>query len=118
MIPLILDALAAHRLTRLVTADVITAPVRDRIIEWAYGRDGAPSEVLDDAEAYGWTEAALNDDDPPKLATLVTCRWCTGAWVAAAVVAARYLAPRAWHPVATALAVSSAAALIAGLEDD
>lgn len=118
MIALLLDALAAHRLTRLVTADVITAPVRDRIIEWAYDRDGATEEVLADADAYGWTDAAINDDDPPKLATLVTCRWCAGVWIAVGVVLARRVIPRQWAPVSDMLAVAAAAALIAGLEDE
>ena len=47
--------------------------------------------------------------EPPKLARLITCRWCAGVWIAAGVVGARSLAPRAWTPVARALALYDAA---------
>lgn len=111
---LVVDALAAYRLTRLVTADTITEGPRDAVVRWAYERAGLLDVAADGAS---WSEVAMADDDAPKLATLVTCRWCTGVYVAVAVVAARRLAPRAWAPVADMLAVSSAAALVAGLED-
>jgi hypothetical protein len=114
---LVVDALAAYRLTRLVTADVITKDLRGRLIAAVYDRAGASSVLLATAEQYGWDEAVAADDDPPKLATLVTCRWCTGVYVAAGVVLARQLAPRAWGPVADMLAVAAAAALVAGMED-
>lgn len=116
---LLVDGLAAYRLTRLVTADVITAGRRDWFISEAYSRAGAGThDVLTAAEQWGWTEAAMQDDDPPKLATLVTCRFCAGVWVAAGVVLARRVIPRQWAPIADMLAIAAAAALIAGLEDD
>lgn len=112
---LVVDALAAYRLTRLVTADTITEGPRDAIVRWAYRRAGRPFMADGDVS---WSEIAMADDDPPKLATLITCRWCTGVWVAAGVVVAREVAPRWWRPVRDGLAIASAAALVAGLEQD
>jgi hypothetical protein len=55
--------------------------------------------------------------DPPRLATLITCRWCAGMWIAAGVTAARLARPGAWDPVARGLALSASAVLLARLED-
>lgn len=110
---LLVDAVAGYRLTKLVTDDEITAPIRDRVIETAYRRAG---------REYGpvggetWTDVTIVDPAAPKIATLITCRWCAGVWIGAGVVAARRLAPRAWQPLAEALSVAAAAALLAGLE--
>lgn len=125
MIGLLLDALATYRLTRLATADDITQPARERIIDAAYTAAGRREESID---AWGspnestqspefWHDVVVLDAEPPKLATLITCRWCAGMWVAFAVVVARTVAPRAWAPVRDALAFSTAAALLARLED-
>lgn len=85
MIPtLAVDALAAYRLTRLVTRDTITKRHRERIV----ARGGPVAE-------------------------LVQCSWCTGMWAAAAVVVARRTVPRAWGPVADALAMAAVVGLIA-----
>ena len=111
--PLLVDALAGYRLTKLVTSDVITAGIRDRFIAHAYARSGRPDEPVGET----WTDQAMHDEVAPKPATLFTCRWCAGMWIAFGVVAARRAAPRVWEPVADALAISAAAALLAGLED-
>lgn len=124
----LLDGVAAYRLTKLVTDDSITQPIRDRIIEAAYVSVGRAEEVKHHCQdRWGvtdgeWIEGdwqrAVNEDDgvPPKLAVLVTCRWCAGMWVALGVV---YVARRGrwWRPMSEALALSSAAALLARLED-
>lgn len=83
MLTFAFDALAAYRVTRLVTRDRITAPVRDR-----FDPEGVVGE-------------------------LIRCSWCTGVWVAAGVVAARRVAPRVWAPAAEALAVAAVVGLIA-----
>jgi hypothetical protein len=47
------------------------------------------------------------------LAELLTCPWCLGWWMSAAVVLAACTLPRrVWQPIAVALAVSSVAALL------
>lgn len=110
-IGLVVDALATYRLTRLATADVISEPVRMAVVRRA-GAKPAPGQ--DDLTAQEVVEGIA---DPPKLATLVTCRWCAGVWIAVGVAAARRLAPDAWEPVGRALALSAAAVLLARLED-
>jgi hypothetical protein len=117
VIALVLDALAAYRLTRLATADTLLNVPRAQVVRWAYVGSApysVPPEVVD---AGGWVAFAMDDGEAPKLATLVTCRFCAGMWVSLAVVAARRLFPRAWPPMAKALAFSAGAALLAGLED-
>lgn len=111
---LVVDALAAFRLTRLVTADKITAPTRDRIIRGAYARRG-------DTEARSfmpqfevdWTARAQDDGlEAPRLAQWISCSWCAGFWCATVVVVARRVVPRVWAPAAEALALSSAVGLL------
>lgn len=130
MIPtptLVIDALAAYRITRLVTADDITAPPREALIRLDYIAAGRapdptdPDRVLTDdmtpAPDDTWTDVALTDDDPPALAKVLTCRWCAGIWVGFGVVAARRFAPRLWDPIARVLAAGAVAALLAAVED-
>ena len=110
---LTMDLLATYRLTRLATADVIAEPARRSFIERlgrSAGQDLGPPEE---------SSLAMVDSmkDPPKLARLITCRWCAGVWIAGGVVVARRLAPQLWDPVAKALALSAGAGLLAGLED-
>lgn len=112
---LLIDALAAHRLTRLVAADTITEPVRARIIEAAYLQAGTV-ELHRPEPPETWDDVVHADPAPPKLAELITCRWCAGMWVSLGVVfiARRF---RWWPALADALALSSAAALLAAVED-
>jgi hypothetical protein len=128
---LAVDAVAAYRLTRLVTADVLTQELRGRVIAHAYGADRVPmppptrtlieglvADGVDELRGDFWDVVVAEDTDPPKLATLVTCRWCAGMWVAAGVTVARMVAPRPWRWVARGLTVAAAAALFARAEDD
>lgn len=107
-----IDALATYRLTRLATADVISEPARQAVLR-SVGAEPPPGQ--EDPTAEEIVEALKN---PPKLATLVTCRWCAGMWIAAGVTAARRLAPGAWEPLARGLALSASAVLLARLESD
>jgi hypothetical protein len=136
MIDLLLDALAAYRLTRLVTADTILDEPREAIVRAAYERAGRARRRGDrwtvnfgdsivghdtyakDGDPTWWADTAHSDPSAPKLATLVTCRWCAGMWIAAGVVAARRVIPSLWKPLGTALAMSAAAALLARAEED
>lgn len=121
----VVDGLAAYRLTRLVTHDTLTGPLRDAVIERAYrGRvtsaptPRTPGALNSDGQPWTWTDTVVHDPDPPKLATLVTCAFCAGVYAGFGVVAARRLAPKVWSPVALALATAAAAHLIFGLEGD
>lgn len=55
----------------------------------------------------GWSEMARADEEPPRLAELLTCRWCAGFWVAAFVVTARRVFPRLWAPVGDVFATAA-----------
>lgn len=111
---LIVDGLATYRLTRLATADVISEPFRRSLVGRALGwNEEEIAAVTPTAQ-----EAVEAEEDPPKVARLVTCRWCAGVWIAAGVVVARRALPGAWEPVARASALSAVAVLVSRLEDD
>lgn len=79
LITLILAVGAAARITRLVVADTITEPVRT----WALPRIARSRR---ERKRIAQGEPAT----PPTglrgaLVTLLTCHWCTGMWVAAAI---------------------------------
>lgn len=119
-----IDVLAVHRLARLVTADTITVRPRWAIIAWSYLRNGHDPEVVyGDGSGAGNLDAMVEADeveDPcgvPKLAVLVTCRWCASMWLSAVAVAGHGLAPSLWFPLAGVLALSSASTLLAGIEE-
>jgi hypothetical protein len=61
---------ASARLTRLVTRDTLTSPFR------------------------AWTIRRWGPDSKP--ATLLTCPWCAGFWLCAAVAASGWWARDAW----------------------
>lgn len=112
----VVDALAAYRLTRLVTKDVILDGPREAIVRWAYCQDRwNPAAV---PPGVSFAEFAAHDGNAPKLATLITCRWCAGFYVSVGVVIARRWIPGVWDPIARALALSAGAALIARIETD
>lgn len=108
---LLVDALATYRLTRLATADVISEPVRMAVVR-RVGVEADPGEHETTAQ-----EVVEAMPDPPRLATLVTCRWCAGMWIAGGVALARRAAPGMWDPAARGLALAATAVLLSRLED-
>ncbi|MGH9095689.1 MAG: DUF1360 domain-containing protein [Acidimicrobiales bacterium] len=87
-IDLATDAVAAWRLTHLVTEDAFPPIARAR-------------------------EAVLERCGPDSaISYLVTCSFCVGIWAGAGIAVARALAPSAWRTAARALAVGSAAPII------
>ncbi len=120
MIRLVVDALATYRLTRLVVEDQLTIDLRAKVIEGAYRRAGETANACriatetghDVLTADAWVDVVANDPDPPKLAYLVTCPWCSSIHVAVTVVVLRRLFPRWWGAVAEGLALSAVAGLV------
>jgi hypothetical protein len=84
----LIDSLAVFRLTRLLVADSITKEPREAFQEWCL-----KGQRL-------------------KLLELSSCPWCMSIHVAFGVVLARKIAPRAWGPIATALAFSAVAGIL------
>lgn len=89
----VIDALATYRLTRLVQRDTLP-PVRR-----------AREHVME------------SDEVPESVKELLDCPWCLSFWVGLLVVWLRRAAPRAWRPVALALAASAVTGLISTQED-
>lgn len=112
----LIDALAVLRITRLVTEDTITRPLRVRVIRAAYvWRDGGrPDGARSEAE---WDDMPRANDDAPKLAAFLVCPWCVGMWVAFGVSLARRFAPEPWSYLAQPLALSAAAAVLLELAE-
>lgn len=122
---LAVEAGAAYRLTKLITDDGITQPLREAVIADAYERAHRTGEAHAISAELGaetkpdeWQQIATADEEPPKMAQLITCRWCTGVWVGLGIVLVARRFRRAWPALADALALAAAAALIAGLEKD
>ncbi len=88
---LLVNALAVHRLTKLVIDDKITEPIRD----WFFDRWNPQDS---------WTY-------------LFTCPWCVSIWAGAFAVLGVYFFWVVWFPVALILALSSIVGLITTLED-
>lgn len=85
----LVDALAVHRLTRLVQDDDVPfGPVRELLLD--LGRDRKVTELL-------------------------TCPWCLSVHVAVLVLVLRRTIPRSWPWIARALASSSVTGLLATL---
>lgn len=81
------DALASFRLARLVMADTFPPARRARTL--------------------------IRQKGPEWAAELIECPWCVGMYTSLGVVAARAVAPRAWDPLARALAISAAVGVFA-----
>lgn len=108
---LAVDALAAYRLTRLVTRDTVTVPWRDQLTWHLAHPDGSPA-TRRLADRYGPDVAAMGS----LPGYLLACPWCAGLWIAAGVVGASRRWPLRWRPLAEALAVSAAVGLLAERE--
>lgn len=115
----LVNVVAVHRLTRLVTKDILTQRPRDAVIRWAYLRAGHDPAILVDA-LQPMVEADIVEDprNVPRAAVLVVCRWCASAHVAALVAALTWAIPDVWWWPALALAASSGSTLLASMEAD
>jgi hypothetical protein len=117
---LIINALAAYRLTRLWVADMLPPlpRMRDAVESWALQRWGAYRRtfepLVDDHEptAEDARDVRLYGGIAP-LAYLVTCAWCSGYWISLLVFLAASLVPAtAWTLLAVPLAFSAVVGLL------
>jgi uncharacterized protein DUF1360 len=93
----LLVGIATHKLSRTITRDRVTAPVRAPFTKIA--GPGPHGEVTEKARGRGLRRA---------IGDLLTCPYCTGPWVAGALVCGLVAAPRTTRLVAS---VFSAVAL-------
>jgi hypothetical protein len=99
----LLVALFTYRITRLVTTDSITEPIRNRLLarwpsedstfgdDWVTESSGEPVTVGGAPVAWldgeGWIPTR-----PSKWGELITCPWCASFWVGVLVSVGLWLA--------------------------
>lgn len=88
---LVIYGLATYRLTRLITRDSITEPIR----EWIWKR---------------------RPPEKSKIGYLFTCEWCMSIWTASLLIASSIITS-VTDVVALVLALSAAAGLLTAYED-
>lgn len=88
-----LAGVATHKLTRILTRDWVTIPLRAPFTEFV--ESSGSGEVEEKARGTG-IRRALGD--------LLTCNYCTGPWIAGALVAGMAAAPRATRAIASVFA--------------
>jgi hypothetical protein len=98
---LALVALATHKLSRTISKDSVTSPVRAPFAEFQGA--GAPGEVKEKVVASGARHA---------VGELVTCPFCMDQWIASAFVTGLAAAPRVTRFAASIFAVRAAADLM------
>jgi hypothetical protein len=91
-------AVATHKLSRLVTMDFVTSPLRAPFTEFV--KSAGTGEVVEQSRGRG-LQRATGD--------LLTCPWCFDWWVAAGMGLAYLVAPRATRFVAALLTAVTAA---------
>jgi len=83
---------ATHKLTRLITKDWVTSPLRAPFTTYRESTGGG--EVREDARGRGMRRA---------LGDLFTCAWCSGPWVAGGLAAGWMFWPKFTRIVSGAL---------------
>jgi hypothetical protein len=87
---------AAHRLSRVVSSDRVTAAIRAPFTRYVDSPGGG--EVEEEPRGKGFQKA---------VGQLLTCRFCVGPWIAMALVSGLTLRPRATRIVSALFAVSA-----------
>lgn len=108
-VDLLLTALAAHRVTRLVTTDSITDPLRQAIFDrWPPTLQRAGQRWNGELGLLVHRPADETWPRPRKVTAMLDCPWCAGFWISAAFVFGR----RIPNPLLTTFALSSVVGLI------
>jgi hypothetical protein len=89
-----LMGVATHKLSRLLTKQKVTAPLREPFVE-IQGGDG-PSEIASRAVGTGARRA---------VGELLTCPYCVDQWLAAGFTTSMIVAPRATRAIASMFSV-------------
>lgn len=92
-----LTGIATHKLTRILTKDSVTSPLRAPFTR--YKESGGPAEVMEEVRGTGVKHA---------VGELITCPFCMSPWIATALTGGLVVAPRFTRAVT---AVFSAVAL-------
>lgn len=94
---LIVSALAAYRLTRLVTRDTLFQPWRELLLDrWPPNYERSRLRWVPEHQRH----VMRGPDDHPKVVhamKLLECPWCAGAWITALVLVVPFPRPvRSW----------------------
>lgn len=92
-----LMGVATHAITRIVTKDWVTAPLRAPFVK--YERSRGAGEVEESSRGHGLRRA---------IGDLLTCPYCTGPWVALGLIAGYLEAPRATRTLAWLFSTAAA----------
>jgi hypothetical protein len=90
---LLLMTAGTHKLTRLVSKDAVTSPLRMPFTR--YRESGGPAEVMEDVREKGQLRHAVGE--------LVSCPFCLAVWVATGFSIGFLFAPRVTRLAASAL---------------
>jgi Protein of unknown function (DUF1360) len=87
----LLLALATHKVSRTVSKDAITSPLRAPFAR--YKETGGPAEVMEEVRATSGLRHSIGE--------LVTCPFCLDVWIATGFTVGLVFAPRVTRLVAT-----------------
>ncbi|MEU2035220.1 DUF1360 domain-containing protein [Nocardia amamiensis] len=96
---LIVTALAAHKLSRTVTKDAITTPLRAPFTRRS--GDGGPGEVMDEPKTADGVQHSIGE--------LLTCPFCFDVWVITGLTLGHVFAPRVTRMVTDSMAALTGA---------
>ena len=111
----VLGALAAYRVTRLVTTDKIAEPIFEPIRQRLEDRwirkhtEPGSNEEFDAVESDKWNS---------KLAFLLSCAWCLGFWVSGVVTVILSMAYGLHYPILTWLAMSTVVGFLGNIDSE
>jgi hypothetical protein len=89
---IVLNGIATHKLSRLISKDRITAFLRAPFTE--YQEPGGPAEVEEHARGEGWRRT---------LGELLVCPYCLGMWISGGFNLGMVVAPRGTRLAASVL---------------
>ena len=95
---ILLLGVAAHKLSRLITKDLVTAPIRAPFVR--FKESAGEGEVEEESRGHGLQEA---------VGDLLTCPYCIGVWIITPMWFGMALAPRLTRFVAGILATVTTA---------
>lgn len=96
---LVLLALGTHKLSRIISKDAVTSPLRAPFTE--YKEPGGPAEVLEEARKTSQIRHAIGE--------LITCPLCLDMWIATGFALGMVFAPRFTRLVAFTFAAVTGA---------
>lgn len=103
---LLLLGVAAHKLSRIIASDRVTAPLRAPFVE--YEKPAGTSEVKEHSRGTG-AQRAMGD--------LLTCPYCLSPWVATALAAGMLFRPRATRALSGIFAIATISDLLHTAQD-